>query len=148
MSIFRNINIDQLSFWIGFIAASLLWILVGRLLPYIRRARRAVTQKAQTSRQARRLSDEVRLANDTLKIAQGWHLAAPLFSLDEILVLPRLLMPPAPPDREEEIFTTDITDWAIPYLPDWQEISSGLLSRKRVCQVVVYTGRYFQTAIK
>ena len=117
-------NFNQLSFWLGFIAASLFWWLYFRFRPYLKRAREQVTTKAQTSRQQRRLSDEVRLANDTLRRAQGWHIAASLFSLDEVLIPPRLLLPPLPPDKEHEITATEVTDWAIPYLPDWPLFAS------------------------
>ncbi|MFC1879539.1 HEAT repeat domain-containing protein [Chloroflexota bacterium] len=117
-------NFDQISFWLGFITASLFWWLFGRLRPYLTRARKEVTVKTQTSRQQRRLSDEVRLANDTLRLAQSWHLAAPLFSLDEVLIPPRLLLPPPPPDQESDMATTDISDWAVPFLPDWPQFAS------------------------
>jgi len=123
-NIFRNFNFNQLSFWLGFIAASLFWWLLGKLRPSLTRARSATTTRIQQTRSDRRLSDEVRLSNDVLRFAQRWHLAAEIFSLNEILVIPRLLLPPPSPETEGEVATTDITDWAIPYMPDWPQFAS------------------------
>jgi hypothetical protein len=72
------------------------------------------------------LADILRLNNDTLQFAQSWHIAASMFPLDEILVEPRLLAPPVSPDKDSSDSRTDITDWAIPYMPDWPEMGSML----------------------
>ena len=61
---------------------------------------------------------------NTLRRAQGMHLAASLFALDEILMEPRVLAPPpiiepgmkAPPENSVTL--------TIPYLPTWPELAA------------------------
>ncbi|MFM8322319.1 MAG: HEAT repeat domain-containing protein, partial [Chloroflexota bacterium] len=117
-------NFDRVSFWLGFLAASLLWFLFSRLRPALLRLWENFRAQAAARRQERSLSDEIRLGNDTLRYAQRWHLASLLFSLDEVLVPPRLLAPPVPPMAYDPLPSEDITDWAIPNLPDWPELAS------------------------
>jgi hypothetical protein len=122
----RNIlrNFDGISFWLGFLAASLLMWLLNRLRPAFKQIQQNLKIRAQASRQERSLSDEIRLGNDTLRLCQQWHLAAPLFSLDEIIIPPRLLAPPPLPIAYEPLPSQDVTDWSIPFMPDWPEMAS------------------------
>jgi HEAT repeat protein len=117
-------NFDRLSFWLGFLAASLFWLLIGWLRPAFAQMREKIRQQAVGARQERTLNDEIRLGNDTLHMSQSWHLAAAFFSLDEILVPPRLLAPAPLPMAYEPPPSEDITDWAIPTMPDWPELAS------------------------
>ena len=78
----------------------------------------------RVSHQERALADEVRFGNDVLRKAQGWHLAAALYSLDEVLVPPQLLAPPQLPDAYEPSQDDDITNRTIPYLIDDPELAS------------------------
>ncbi len=117
-------HFDRLSFWLGFLTASLFWFLVSRARPMIERLIDSIRAQSKTNRQERTQTDEIRLSNDTLLYAQGWHIASPLFSLDEILVPPRLLAPVVPPMAYEPPPSEDITDWAIPEMPDWPELAS------------------------
>jgi HEAT repeat protein len=117
-------NFDRLSFWLGFLAASLFWFLISRLRPALARLRAALQEQSQAAQLERSQVDEIRLANDTLQTIQRWHLAAPMFSLDELLIPPRLICPPLPPQAYEPPPHEDITDWAIPYTPDWPELAS------------------------
>lgn len=117
-------HLDQISFWLGFLAASLFWWLAGRMRPLweiIRQSWKEFRLKAQ--REA--LTEvEIELANSTLRHAQELHLAAPLFALDEVLIQPRLLTPPLEDEREAAQIHMDITDAVIPYLPEWPELAA------------------------
>jgi len=115
---------DRLSFWLGFIAATLLWWLLGRFAPLLKRLFAHLKTQAQAVRQERSTGDAIRLGNDVLRLAQGWHLAAPLFSLDEIGIPARLLAPAVLPISYEPPASEDITDWALPYTPDDPELAS------------------------
>ena len=117
-------NFDRLSFWLGFLAACLFWLLIGWLRPAFAQMREKLRMQARATRQERALNDEIRLGNDTLRMSQSWHLAAALFSLDEMLVPPRLLAPAMPPMAYEPPPSEDVTDWAIPNMPDWPELAS------------------------
>jgi HEAT repeat protein len=117
-------NFDRLSFWLGFLAASLFWFLIIRFRHTFAQWLEKQRLQARANRSGRTQVDEVRLGNDTLHLLQSWHMAAVHFSLDEILVPPRLLAPVLPPPAYEPPHSEDITDWAIPNLPDWPELAS------------------------
>lgn len=118
------LNFDRLSYFLGLLTGAILIWLLGKLRPLFSRFLAAARNQQQTSRQGRRLGEEIRLANDTLRLSQGWHLAAPLFSLNEILIPPCVLAPPVPPMAYEPPPSEDVTDWAVPYMPDWSELAS------------------------
>ncbi len=115
---------DRASFWLGFLASTLLWWLLSRFRPLLARLFAHLKAQAQAARQERSTGDEIRLGNDVLRVAQGWHLAAPLFSLDEIGIAMSLLAPAVPPMAYEPPASEDITDWALPYTPDEPELAS------------------------
>lgn len=124
LQILRNLRLDAISFWLGFLAGLLVTLFLRLLRAPLARLREAVIAQRTESEIERNLVFEIRLGNDTLRQAQTWHLAAPLFSLDEIVQPSRLLAPPAPPAAYGEQPPQDITDWAIPYLPEWPEMGS------------------------
>jgi HEAT repeat protein len=63
-------------------------------------------------------SIEQRYRQDMIKLVQDKHLTAPLFSLEEIASEPLLLAPPPRITPGGAIPTEDLTDIAVPYLPD------------------------------
>lgn len=117
-------NFDAISFWLGVLAGALLWFLLSRLRPTLKRIVANIREQAQTSRQEKLLGDRTRLGNDILRYCQGLHLAAPLFSLDEIIIPPCVLAPAPLPMAYEPPPSEDITDWAIPYTLDSPELAS------------------------
>jgi hypothetical protein len=117
-------NFDALSFWLGVLAGALLWFLLSRLRPALKRIVANWREQTQTSRLEKLLNDRVRLGNDMMQYCQGLHLAAQLFSLDEIIIPPRVLTPAPLPMAYEPKPSEDITDWVIPYTLDWPELAS------------------------
>ncbi len=117
-------NFDRISFWLGFLAASLFWWLIRLLRPAFLRFSQNLRAGARITHQQHALADEVRIGNDVLRKAQGWHLAAALYSLDEVLVPPQFLAPPQLPDAFEPPQDDDITDRTVPYLVDDPELAS------------------------
>ena len=131
-----RLRFDSLSFWFGFIVASIFWWMVGALKPAFKEWR----AKARTRREEAKLRDlgglEEKMRQIILRQAQAMHLAANLFSLDEIVQTPRLLtpppdLPPAASDEEREerdavlaAYMDDISVNAVPYLPDWPEMGT------------------------
>lgn len=116
--------LDLFSFGLGFAAAVLaLWIL--RLLrPVLARLNESFRQQTNASHQDALSIAEIRFRNETIQHAQNMHLAANLFSLDEILIPTRLLAPPLQPDTVQNTPLEDITEIAIPYTPDWPEMAA------------------------
>lgn len=115
-------HVDGLSFWLGFIIASLVWWLVQRIKPFLPVWWRALRRQIErvSARNFAGMDDYLR--RQTLLKAQGQHLASSLFSLDEIIIPPSFLAPPLwqVPDKERGAHT--IASTVIPYLPDWPEL--------------------------
>lgn len=121
----RNLNIESLSFWVGFLAATIFWWLLGRLRPYAKRAWVGFIASLQAARQGLQSGAEQRLRANTLKLVQSLHLASPLFALDEILIPPRLMAPPVTIIPDEEPPLDYVTENIIPYMPDFPELSGA-----------------------
>jgi HEAT repeat protein len=117
---FRLPSIDGLSFWIGAALATALWWLLAALRPLFGQLIQALQTKRKEKKEKARAASAVeeRCRQLVFQQAQGAHLAAPLFSLDEILLPPRLLLPPAPGASE------DIVSLALPYLPETPELAA------------------------
>jgi len=60
----------------------------------------------------------------TLRRAQGSHLSAPLFSLNEILIKPRLMASPVQVEPGLVSPNEDIVSKALPYMPGWPELAA------------------------
>ncbi len=123
---FRFPNIDLFSFLLGFILSSLIWWVVSLLRPAFQQIRTNIqlkrTEKKEKIRSINAIEERYRMM--VALQAQALHLAAPLFSLDEILVSPRLLAPPSRVEPGEVSYTEDIVETTIPYLPAWPELAS------------------------
>ncbi len=75
-------------------------------------------------RESLSVGPEVRLQNDIYRFSQKQHLAASLFSLDEIAIVPKVLTPLIQSPRAIELAPTDSVSLTIPYVPDWPELGS------------------------
>lgn len=118
-------TIDPFSFIFAFIITSLFWWLAGRARPLWNELQENLKQQREESQTRRTTSVEENHRRLTLRRAQGMHLAAPLFALDEILQEPRLLAPPARVEPGGPIATEDIVTQTIPYLPAWPELGAA-----------------------
>ena len=121
----RYLQLDKLSFWIGFLTATLFWWFFRLIRPFLQRFWENIKKGVQTARQGLQTGTEQRHRNDTLKYTQGIHLAAPLFSLDEILIPPRLMAPPPMTVPDEPPPADTVVSLTIPYAPDWPEMASA-----------------------
>jgi HEAT repeat protein len=123
----QNLGSSQFSFWIGFAAGCLFWWFQIRFRKAIPGIRTRIGEIVQTMRHGLTANTEARLKSDMLRYVQGLHLAAPLFSLDEILVRPRLLTLPFNFQMENKTETEegDEARLGIPYLPDWPGLAAA-----------------------
>ncbi len=121
---FSNLAFDQISFWVGFVAGALgLW-LISKLLPTLPGLAKSVRTRSGNARSRLILGNAERLRQETLRHVQGIHLASSLFSLDEVLVEPRVLSPPPQWQTNEDSTVEDVLSQSIPYLPDWPELAA------------------------
>jgi hypothetical protein len=124
MPSFLRFEFQFMSFWVGFLAATLFWWVVLLIRSQWPNWRKAMQEQAQAMRESLTASTETRLRNDMLRNTQSLHIAAPLFPLDEVLIEPRIL-PLPPPVGEAENEETSVFVQALPYLPDWPELSAA-----------------------
>jgi HEAT repeat protein len=116
--------IDPISFIAGFATATVIWFLVSRAKPAFEEMRQSYREQRELAQTRKTSTVEENHRRLTLRRAQGMHLAAQLFALDEILQEPKVLTPPAPvepgvPPRFEDVITQ-----TLPYLPAWPEIAA------------------------
>ncbi len=118
------LSVDPLSFLFGFVIATVLWWMISRARPLWTEmtANMKVRREESQARRASNLEENHRRV--TLRQAQGMHLAAPLFALDEILQEPRLLAPPAHVEPAGPVASEDVVSLTLPYLPAWPELAA------------------------
>jgi len=117
--------IDPLSFFIGFFAASILWFILSRARPAFEEMRKGFKEQREAAQARKTSSVEENHRRNTLRRAQGMHLAAQLFALDEIIQEPLLIIPPQRVDPGVTPRFEDVIDQTLPYLPTWPEIAAS-----------------------
>lgn len=115
--------IDPTSFFIGFFVGIAVWVLVGRARPLFTQARENFKEQRETAKVRRTSGLEDNHRRITLRRAQGMHLAASLFALDEILQEPRLMAPPTPVEPGVISIQEDIISQTLPYMPAWPQLA-------------------------
>ncbi len=116
--------LDMLSFWIGFIVASIFWAIIASLRPAIRNALEMFKQQQKEARLRAGSSTEDNHRRSICQQTQEMHLAASLFSLTEIAIEPHLIAPPAQTEPGAEPHHRDIVEQTLPYLPETPELST------------------------
>ncbi|GAB4526949.1 MAG: hypothetical protein Fur0018_12410 [Anaerolineales bacterium] len=123
MNFFRLFDLDRISFWFGFLTATLFWRLYGIIRPVIREAWQRGRENAGQWGRRWQAGTEVRLRQDTLRFAQGRHLAAGFAPLDDLLVPPRLLGAPMYIAPDETVLLNGVRQ-IVPHLPEWPEVET------------------------
>jgi HEAT repeat protein len=85
---------EKLFFWLGFLAASLLWFLGIRYRRLFPQLKDFLSNQIKAVRARFTAGVEEMLRQTTLRRALAYHLSAGLFPLDQIAVEPHLLAPP------------------------------------------------------
>jgi len=116
--------LDPFSFVIGFAIGILFTWLLGRIRPLFEQWRESAKEQRQAAQVRRTSGLEDNHRRITLRRAQGMHLAASLFSLDEILQEPRLVAPPARVEPGVIGIQEDIISQTLPYMPAFPEIAA------------------------
>jgi hypothetical protein len=123
-SFLPNLHLDRLSFWLGFVAASLFWWIFSKVKEQIPGLRTNLKTRLEGDRKKGTAVLDDRLRKITLFKAQSMHLAAPLFSLDEVLLPPKLLSPALPIEQDGSLPEEDYDQLVIPNIPDWPELAA------------------------
>jgi hypothetical protein len=119
-------DIDPISFWFGVILTILSGWVYSVLRPAFQNIRETLQNKKASKKEIihpfNKIEERYRLL--VLQQTQGLHLAAPLFSLDEIIEPPTLLAPPPRLDPDSPFINDDIVDNTLPYIPAWPELAA------------------------
>src|SRR6266542_3063928 len=116
--------LEPLSFGVGFVVGILFTWLLSRIRPLLQQWRETAKEQRQAAQTRRTSGLEDNLRRLTLRRAQGMHLVASLFSLDEILQEPRLIAPPARVEPGVIGIPEDIISQTLPYMPAWPELAA------------------------
>ena len=116
--------LDAPSFLIGFGVGIVFVWLIRRVRPLFSQVRENVKEQRQAAQVRRTSGLEENHRRITLRRAQGMHLAASLFSLDEIFQEARLIAPPAQVQPGVIGIQEDIISQTLPYLPAWPELAA------------------------
>src|SRR5687768_2024708 len=117
-------DLQASSFFVGFIVGIVFVWLIGRARPLLQQMRESWKEQRQVAQTRRTTGLEDNHRRLTLRRAQGMHLAASLFSLDEILQEPRLIAPPARVEPGVIGIPEDIISQTLPYMPAWPELAA------------------------
>ncbi len=117
-------SLQAFSFIVGFITATVFWWLMGHMRPLWGEIRENWRTSREEAKARRSMGVEENHRRTTLRRAQGMHLAAPLFALDEIIETPRLLAPPMRAEPGAPLITEDIVARTVPYMPSWPELAA------------------------
>ena len=120
----KNLEIDRISFWLGFIAGALFLFIFNILRKFIPGLIKTTRQQVQETREKLTASVETRLRNDVVRQAQKQHLASTFFALDEIALEPRLIAPPPLLALHKTPPPVDVVHLTVPYTPDWPELAA------------------------
>jgi hypothetical protein len=117
--------LDPLSFGVGFVVGIVFTWLLSRLRPLFQQVRESAREQRAAAQVRRTSGLEDNHRRLTLRRAQGMHLAASLFSLDEILQEPRLMAPPARVEPGVVPLQEDIISQTLPYMPAFPELAAA-----------------------
>ncbi len=121
---FRTLDLDRISFWFGFAAATLFWWFIKLVRPLAHQGWEQARYNLKGLRERVSASTEIRHREDTLRYAQRMHLAARFCPLDALLVPPWLLPPPVYTAPEAALLLEIIPN-IVPYLPEWPEAGTA-----------------------
>jgi HEAT repeat protein len=121
MAFLSSWRFDPISFWIGFLIAAILGLILFRLRTRIANLREAMGESYRTAMEALTTTAAQGYRNDLMRWAQSSHLASHLFALEEILLPPRVLIhpPPVDPDQTPEYDAPPL----FPFMPDWPQLA-------------------------
>ena len=124
ISFLRNLKISSSSFWLGFLSGILFAWIISRLRVLLPKLISAFRKQMGGIRENLSINTEVRLRNDIYRFTQKQHIAASLFSLDEIAIVPNVLTPIIQTPQSIEFAPTDSVSLSVPYIPDWPELAA------------------------
>jgi hypothetical protein len=139
-----QISLDWISFGIGVVAGCLLWLIIWGFRKIIHGMRSSLRETNKVISSKKQQGFKEAYLQSLLNKALRQHLAFQLFSLDEILIEPRVCVPPPIVDPNHPPLSERVTDRWIPYLPEQPEfISQYSIAGISVADALQNGGNYF-----
>jgi hypothetical protein len=115
-------KIDLLSFWFGFILATVFWLVILRIAKMLPKMKKSMAENRRKQESKHNTSREHSIRVFMERKAQGNHIASSLFALDRILIEPKVIAPPdfIPGLGEDE--STAHPSAVLPYTPEVPEL--------------------------
>ena len=136
-------RLDLISFWLGFVLATLFWLILLRIAKLIPRMRKSIKEVQALRQQRIDSGKEHSLRLFMLRKAQTSHLASTLFSLDQVLIEPLVVTPPEylPPGNEE----TDLNQLynVLPLMPEVPELAVDFPVIKNTLLSILQAGQQY-----
>ncbi|HEY5982808.1 MAG TPA: HEAT repeat domain-containing protein [Anaerolineales bacterium] len=118
-------SVDLTSLLVGLAIATILWWMISRGRPLGRQVADGLTTNRSNAGDRSVSEVEISYRRLIFRRAQGMHLAARLFPLDEILEEPLLLSPPARVEPDGPVASEDAVTLTVPYLPAWPDLAAA-----------------------
>ena len=119
----NNFQLEKISFFLGFLSATLLWFLISKIKIWIPDIKSYIQKLVRNLKLQNTSGIQNSIKNEAYLRAQSNHFAKSLFFLDEIIIEPMLLVQPKTSQEDENInFDSEIAS-TVPYTPDFPLLS-------------------------
>lgn len=138
-----NFSIDLLSFVLGFLAATAFWWIASRLWRNFPSVVAFVRHQIELARKRRQAGIRHAYGQEVIARCQKQHLASRLFSLDEVLIEPKILIPVNLSADASSLTHLSLTSQVVPYLPDWPELSAEYPASTSSLDILMHSKRHY-----
>jgi len=135
--------IDLISFWFGFVLATIFWLILLRITKLIPKIRKSSAERRIHQQQMKSASKEHGLRLFALRKAQSFHLASSLFPLDKIFIEPTVITPARflPASNEESGVNSMYR--VLPYTPEVPELVADFPVIKNSLLSILQAGQQY-----
>lgn len=135
---FSNFQLEKISFFLGFISATILWVVIAKLRNWLPDIKHLFFQFIKNQRIQQSSGLQNAIINEAFLRAQSNHIAKSLFPIDDIIIEPMLLSEPLVHMEEDKVIFESEISKIVPYTPDFPHITRNLniprLSMIDACQ--------------
>lgn len=136
-------NIDLVSFWAGFVLATIFWLVLLRISKLLPKMRKSAAEARLIQQQKRDLDREHGLRTYALRKAESSHLASSLFPLSSILIQPTVLTPSRFLPKANEEFATNTIYRVLPDMPEVPELVAEFPTVKNSLFTLIEAGQQY-----
>ncbi|MHC1741009.1 MAG: hypothetical protein AB9897_07870 [Anaerolineaceae bacterium] len=136
-------HIDLISFWIGFILATILWVILQRISKLLPVLRKSIAANRLQQQQKKDLDREHGMLLFALRKAQTSHIASSLFPLEDILVEPSVITSARFLPKTEDEFDSNGMYKILPDIPEVPQLLTGFPILKNSLFSILQAGQQY-----